>query len=306
MNIYTNLNQTNLTSKTIITIGNFDGMHLGHQKIFQKINEIKKQHNLQSLVFTFSNHPQMVLNTHTTSISLLSTIDDKIKLIKNQGIDHLIAIPFTKAFSQITAQDYIKNILVNQFKAHTIVIGYDHNFGLNKTGNITMLKDFLHTYHYNVIEISAFEINQCYISSSIIREHLKNGNVQEANTLLGYKYQLSGVVIKGKQLGRTIGYPTANIKPDELKLIPKIGIYAVRVSVNNTTYNGMLSIGLNPTTDTDNTIKLEVNIFDFNANIYNEKISIEFISYLRNEIKFKSLDLLIQQLDKDKANCLNT
>jgi len=301
---YHQISELSGLENTIVTIGTFDGVHLGHQKIIKRLVELKEKQGGEIVLFTFDPHPRKILFPEQKDLKLITTTDEKCAVLKQFGVDHVLVFPFTKEFSQMQAQDYISNIIVKGLKTKTLVIGYDHRFGSNREGNIETLKQLSEIYNFNVEEIPAQEINQLNVSSTRIRKAIDEGDIKTANEFLGYRFFISGTVVKGKQLGRTIGYPTANIFiEDKDKLTPKIGVYAVNVEVKGNTHKGMLNIGTNPTTDLDNTIKIEVNIFDFDKDIYGEKIKVEFVKRIRNEEKFANLDELKQALANDKIAC---
>lgn len=304
MRIYHHISELSHLTNSIVTIGTFDGVHLGHQQIIKRLVELKKKQGGEIVLFTFAPHPRKVLFPEQSDLKLITTTQEKCELLQQFGVDHVLVYPFTKAFSQMQAQDYISDIIAKGLKTKTLVIGYDHRFGSNREGNIETLKQFASTHQFNVEEIPAQEINQLNISSTRIRKAIDEGDVKTANEFLGYSFFVTGTVIKGKQLGRTIGYPTANIFIEDTdKLIPKIGVYAVNVVLHGITYKGMLNVGTNPTTDTDNKIKIEVNIFDFDKDIYGETLKVEFVKWIRNEEKFANLDELKQALANDKIAC---
>jgi riboflavin kinase / FMN adenylyltransferase len=289
---------------SIVTIGTFDGVHLGHQKIIRRLVDLKEKEGGETVLFTFDPHPRKILFPDQTDLKLITTTKEKCRLLEQFGIDHVLVFPFTKEFSHMHANEYISEIISKGLKTQTLVIGYDHRFGSNREGNIDTLKHLSTTHHFAVEEIPAQEINQLNVSSTRIRKAIEEGDVETANAFLGYEFFVTGVVVKGKQLGRTIGYPTANIHvEDPDKLIPKIGVYAVNVVLGKTRYKGMLNVGLNPTTDTDNTIKIEVNIFEFDQDIYGHGIKVEFVKWVRNEEKFANLEELKQALANDKLAC---
>ncbi|WKW46948.1 bifunctional riboflavin kinase/FAD synthetase [Myroides sp. JBRI-B21084] len=300
MNVFHSVQAFKSTQKTIVTLGTFDGMHIGHQAILNKLKLQKKIYGYQTVVLTFFPHPRMVLKTDT-QISLLNTIDERIALIDSFGIDSLVVQEFTQEFANLSAEEFVKNILVDQFNIGKIIIGYDHRFGKNRSADIHDLIEFGNKYHFDVEQISAEELNDVSVSSTKIRNALTNGDVALAKTYLGYPYMVTGKVVTGKQLGRTIGYPTANIQvAEDYKLIPAIGVYVVSVTVKGVNYYGMLSIGTNPTVGgTEKTI--EVFIFDFNDTIYNEDISVQFLTKIRNEEHFPSIDVLIEALKNDET-----
>lgn len=288
------------TEKTIVTLGTFDGMHIGHQAILNKLKKQKNSSGYKTLVLTFFPHPRMVLKTDN-KILLLNTIEERINRIENFGMDYLIVQEFTQEFANLSAEEFVKNILVDQFNIGKIIIGYDHRFGKNRSADIHDLIEFGRKYHFDVEQISAEELDEVSVSSTKIRKALTEGNVSLAKTYLGYPYMLSGKVVDGKKLGRTIGFPTANIQvAEEYKLIPEIGVYVVGVTVKDEKYYGMLSIGTNPTVGgLEKTV--EVHIFDFNEMIYGEEITVHFLERIRNEEKFDSLDLLIEALKEDES-----
>lgn len=299
MNVFHSVQSFKSDKKTIVTLGTFDGMHVGHQAILNKLKLQKEFYGYETLVLTFFPHPRMVLKTDH-KISLLNTIDERIKQIDQFGIDHLVVQEFTQEFANLSAEEFVKNVLVDQFNIGKIVIGYDHRFGKNRSADIHDLIEFGKKYHFDVEQISAKELDDVSVSSTKIRNALNQGDVGLAKTYLGYPYMVSGKVVSGKQLGRTIGYPTANIQvAEDYKLIPTIGVYVVSVTVKGTDYYGMLSVGTNPTVGgTEKTI--EVYIFDFNDTIYNEEITVRFLTKIRNEEKFASIDLLIEALNNDE------
>ncbi|MDO5635708.1 MAG: bifunctional riboflavin kinase/FAD synthetase [Myroides sp.] len=300
MNVFHSVQSFKSDKKTIVTLGTFDGMHVGHQAILNKLKLQKEFYGYETLVLTFFPHPRMVLKTDH-KISLLNTIDERIKQIDQFGIDHLVVQEFTQEFANLSAEEFVKNVLVDQFNIGKIVIGYDHRFGKNRSADIHDLIEFGKKYHFDVEQISAKELDDVSVSSTKIRKALNQGDVGLAKTYLGYPYMVSGKVVSGKQLGRTIGYPTANIQvAEDYKLIPTIGVYVVSVTVKGTDYYGMLSVGTNPTVGgTEKTI--EVYIFDFNDTIYNEEITVRFLTKIRNEEKFASIDLLIEALKNDEV-----
>jgi len=287
------------TKKTIVTIGTFDGVHLGHQKIIEKLILNAGSGDYESLILTFFPHPRMVLQEHT-EIQLLNTIDERILLLQKTGLDNLIIHPFDKAFSRLTAEEFVKDILVDQLNIHKIVIGHDHRFGRNRTADINDLIGFGEKYGFEVEQISAQEIDYVSISSTKIRSALAEGNIHLANDYLGYDYFLTGIIEKGKQLGRTIGFPTANIKIEEdYKLIPKTGVYIVQSVLNGNTVFGIMNIGTRPTVDGKN-LTVEVYYLDFNADLYNQRLQVSLLYFIREEQKFDSFDLLKNQIEADK------
>lgn len=286
----------------VLTIGTFDGVHLGHQKIIQQLNEEANKIGGESVLFTFYPHPKMVLYPENHGLSLIQTQAEKLDKLKEIGLKNIIIHPFTKEFSRLTALDFVRDFLVNKLKVKKLVIGYDHQFGRNREGSISFLKDIAETYGFEVIEISAQEIDDVNISSTKIRTAIVDGDMEKANLFLGEPYQIQGVVVKGKAIGREIGFPTANIKIDsELKLLPKTGVYAVKITPEDgMIYDGMMNIGTRPTIENDAAKSIEVNIFNFNKDIYNQKLKIQLLSRFRDETKFSSIEILKEQLIKDE------
>ena len=283
----------------MVTIGTFDGVHLGHQKIITQITAAARDKDCDSLVLTFFPHPRMVLQ-EGTEMKQLNTIEEKTMLLEQLGVDHLVIHPFDKAFSRMTAEEFVKVVLVDTFRLKKIIIGYDHRFGRNRTADINDLITFGETYGFEVAQISAEELNDVSISSTKIRTALNEGNIELANNYLGYPYAVTGEVVKGQQLGRTIGYPTANISVrEDYKLIPQNGVYVVKSTIQGETVFGMMNIGNRPTVNgTSQTI--EVHFLDFEQDLYNQTISVSLLKRLRSEQKFPSLDALKAQLLQDK------
>lgn len=287
-----------LLSNSVVTIGTFDGVHIGHKKIINRLVNIAKQEGLQAVVLTFFPHPRMVVQSDT-KIKMLNTIDEKNKLLEQQGIDHLVIKKFTKDFSRLSAQEYVRKVLVETLHVKHIIIGYDHHFGRNRTANIHDLKAFGEIYDFKVTEILAQEIDEVTISSTKIRQALNSGDVKTANTFLGYNFMISGTVVKGKGIGKTLNFPTANIRISEsYKLIPKHGVYVVKTRILNTTVFGMMNIGFNPTVN-GKLRSIEIHFFDFSQDIYGVYLEIEILKRLREEQKFDSLAELEKQLLKD-------
>jgi len=288
---------------TAITIGTFDGVHIGHRKILERLIEDAKNQNLKATVLTFFPHPRMVLQKDA-DIKLLNTIEEKNKILKNLGLDYLIIHEFTKEFSRLSATEFVRDVLVNSLKTKKVIIGYDHRFGRNRTANINDLITFGNTFDFEVEEISAQEINEVSVSSTKIRNALIAGDIETANEYLGYSYMLTGVVSIGKGLGKKLDFPTANIFiAESYKLIPKNGSYVVKSEINDTLVYGMMNIGFNPTVS-GTTKSIEVHFFDFNQDIYNKKLQIDILSRLRDEHKFDSVEDLKTQLKKDKERSL--
>lgn len=303
MKLFHSINDFHSAKKTILTLGTFDGVHIGHKKILERLNQNTENGKYESLVLTFFPHPRMVLQ-EKSEIKLLNTIQEKSKLLEATGIENLVIHPFNESFSRLTAEEFVHSILVDQFHIQKIIIGHDHRFGRNRTANIDNLIAFGAEYGFEVEQISAQEIQDVSVSSTKIRKALQDGNMALANEYLGYGYFLTGEVVKGKQLGRTIGFPTANIQiEEEYKLIPKNGVYVVKTFVDQKEVFGMMNIGFNPTVNGQKQT-IEVNFFDFDANIYGQKLEISLLKYLREEQKFGSVDLLKEQLNLDKKTAL--
>lgn len=291
-------------SAKVLTIGTFDGIHIGHQKILKHVVKLANKQGYDPVVLTLFPHPRMVLQKDD-SIKLLNTIDERVELLKSYGIKKVIVKEFTKEFANLSAKDYVKQILVDELNTKQVVIGYDHHFGKNRTANIKDLKSFGKLYDFKVEEILAQDIEEVTVSSTKIRNALDEGKVDLANSYLGYNFYITGTVIKGKGLGRTIDYPTANIHIKEsYKLIPSDGVFVVKSKIENNSIFGMMNIGTNPTVN-GRTRSIEVHFFDFNADIYNTELKIEFLKRLRSEQKFENLEALKSQLKKDKEAALD-
>lgn len=285
--------------KSFVTIGTFDGVHFGHQQIIKKlVNEAKKEGG-KSVLLTFFPHPRMVLQKDS-SLELINTIDERSELLEKTGLDYLIIHPFSKEFSRLSALSFVRDVLVNQLNTSKLIIGYDHHFGKNREGNIEQLSEYSELYNFSVEEIPAQDIDEVSISSTKIRKALANGHLKTANNYLGYNFMLTGTVVNGKQLGGKIGFPTANIDIKETyKLIPKTGVYVVKSEINKKVIFGMMNIGNRPTINGKHQT-IEVHFFDFNQNVYHQKITIETLYFLREEQKFDSVKILIHQLKKDE------
>ena len=290
---------------SVITIGTFDGVHVGHQQIIHRLVDTARKNDLQALVLTFFPHPRMVIQ-NDANVKLINTIDEKAKQLEQLGVDHLVVKEFTKSFSRLTALEYVRDILVNKLKVKHIIVGYDHHFGRNRTANINELKEFSAFYDFEVTEIEPQEVDDVAVSSTKIRSAILKGNIATANKFLGYNFMLTGTVIKGKGLGKTLDFPTANIQIEAAyKLIPKHGVYVVKSQIKGVEVFGMMNIGKNPTVSEGNQTKIEVHFFDFNANLYGAVLKIELLDHLRSEIKFPNIEALKLQLEKDKADATN-
>lgn len=297
----------------MVTIGTFDGVHYGHQKIIKRLCELAKSSGGESVILTFFPHPRMIIDPENQDLKLINTIKEKAEILANLGVDHLIITPFTRDFSNLNAQEYIEQILVNTIGTKKIIIGYDHRFGKDRKGGMKELEAYANIFHYTVEEIPEQDINDVAVSSTKIRKALLEGDVALAAEYLGYYFSINGPVIKGDKIGRTIGFPTANIFVEETyKLIPGDGIYAVTVEMEMqlpthnsqpTTYKGMAYIGQRPTIN-GMTRNIEVNIFDFDREIYGQTIKMNFMKFLRHDVKFTGLEALTTQLHQDKKDTL--
>ncbi len=303
MKVYRSLDEFENKGNAVVTTGTFDGVHYGHQKIISRLKEVATQYKGESVIITFFPHPRLVLFPEDNDLKLINTLEEKIALLEKAGIDHLIIIPFTKEFSRLSSLEFIQEILVDKIGTKKLVIGYDHHFGKNREGSFEHLKLYAPEYGFEVEEIPGQDINDVAVSSTKIRNAILNGNFEIANRYLGYPFSINGKVAKGDQIGRTIGYPTANIQvPESYKLIPGDGIYAVKVNVNNIDYFGMLYIGNRPTVNGLNKV-IEVNIFDFNEDIYDKNITVEIHKYIRGDKKLNGLDELKAALAEDEVAC---
>ena len=305
MKIYYSLEDFTKLNYAVVTSGTFDGVHIGHQKIINKLKEIAAKNNGETVVITFWPHPRLILKPEDESLRLLNTFEEKAELLKKQGIQHLLRIPFTKEFSQITSQAFIKSILVDTIGTKKLVIGYDHRFGNNREGSFEQLQVNGPAYGFDVQEIERQDIDHVAVSSTKIRKALESGDIETANHFLGRAYSLTGEVVKGDKLGRVLGYPTANIDIDSRhKLIPSDGIYAVMVTHESATYKGMLYIGNRPTINGTKRV-IEVNLFDFNKEIYGESLTVYFQDLIRLDEKFHDLEALKSRLHQDKIEALS-
>jgi riboflavin kinase/FMN adenylyltransferase len=304
MKIYHNINEFKAVKNAVVTIGTFDGVHLGHRKIIERLKELADECGGETVILTFFPHPRMILHPEDESLKLINTIHEKAALLEQLGIDHLIITPFSRDFSNQSPEAYIRDVLVNTIGTKKIVIGYDHRFGKDRAGNFDDLLKLSTTYGYDVIEIPEQDINDVAVSSTLIREALLNGAIELANNFLGYPFFITGKVGRGDQIGRTIGYPTANIMIEEnYKLIPDDGIFSAKVIVGGVSHKGMAYIGSRPTIN-GITRNIEVNIFDFDTEIYGEEISMQFFNYVRGDVKFDGLYELKVQLAKDMDDVL--
>ena len=286
---------------SILTLGTFDGIHKGHRTIISKLTSESKKHDLKSIILTFFPHPRNIVSSK--KIKSISTIDEKIQIFSELDLDELIIQNFNKSFSEMGAEEFIK-LLVNNLNLKKIIVGYNHRFGKNRSADINVLKDFSLKYDFEVIEIKAFEFEKIKISSTKIRSSINDGNIDVCNNYLGYNFNINGIVVKGKSIGKSIGFPTANINiAEEYKIIPKNGVYLVRCFFEKNKFYGMMNIGYNPTFGS-NEKTIEVNIFDFSRDLYDKNIRIEFLKFIRDEIKFDNAEELQNQLIEDRENCI--
>ena len=303
MRIFNSINDFTTTKKTIVTLGTFDGVHIGHNAILDKICKVAKYENLESVILTFFPHPRKIVSNNY-DIKLLNTIEEKSVLLEKIGIQNFIVHPFDKTFSELSPREFVTQVLVEKLNIQKIIIGHDHKFGKDRAADFNDLINFGKEFGFEVEEISAQQINEVSVSSTKIRNSLLEGNISLANEYLGYPYVLTGNVVKGNQLGRTINFPTANIEiPEEYKLIPKNGVYIVTVNVSNQTVFGMMNIGVKPTLG-ENKLSIEVHLLDFDKDIYNQKIQVHILERLRDEQKFESFEALKLQIELDKQNTI--
>lgn len=294
----------------VLTIGTFDGVHNGHAKIISRLLHLANTLGSDSVIITFHPHPRHVLHDTKKEVLLLTTLDEKIDLLRKHGVNHLVVIPFDEAFSNLSAHDYIEYFLIERFHPHTIIIGYDHRFGKNRQGGYQLLEEYQQKRYFQLEEISVQTLSELAISSTRIREALLDGDPELASSYLGRPYSLSGTVVHGVKRGRLIGFPTANIEVQYQgenihKLIPKMGVYAIKAFAEGMHLNGMLNIGYNPTVSDEKIKRIEAHLFDYEGDLYGKKMSIEFIARLRDEQKFGSLEALVQQLKADKDAALS-
>ncbi len=305
MKIHTSFTSLTETKNPIVTIGTFDGVHLGHLSILDRLKNLAAATGGESILLTFYPHPRMVLHPEDHNIELLNTPEEKAKKLAEAGIEHLVIYPFSIDFSRLSPFEYVRDLLVTGLQADTVVIGYDHRFGRNREGSHQTLLELSETFGFRVEEIPPRMIDDMNVSSTKIRSALHKGEVEEASRYLGYNYEISGTVVRGDAIGRTIGFPTANIVCDyTFKLIPANGIYAVWVYLGEKKLRGVLSIGVRPTINNNNLRSVEVYILEFNEDIYGDKIRLEFIGYIRPELKFGSIDELKHHIAKDIESAL--
>ncbi len=302
MKVFSGIDSILEIKNPVLTIGTFDGVHIGHQKIIERLNEEAVKIDGESVLFTFYPHPRMVLFPDSHGLKLIQTQAEKIDKLCKCGLQNVIVFPFTKEFSRLTAIEFVRDYLVNRLNVKKLVIGYDHQFGKNREGSLEFLKEIADTYDYEVIEIPAQDIDEVNVSSTKIRNALLGGDIETANNFLGENFELTGTVIKGNQIGSQMGFPTANIQIDsELKLIPGNGVYAVCVRLEDgSILNGMLNIGTRPTVTASEELRIEVHLFDTALNLYGQKLTVRFLKRVRDEKRFEDKESLINQLKNDE------
>lgn len=301
MKVFNGLNEAISIQNPVVTIGTFDGVHLGHQKIIQHLNQEASKMDGESVLFTFFPHPRLVLRPDDTSLKLLQTQTEKLDKLAKIGLQNVIVYPFSLAFSELTAEEFVRDILVEKMGVRTLVIGYDHQFGKNREGGLDYLRSVSEKYGFNVIEIPAQEIDEVNVSSTKIRKAIESGDVDLAKSYLSDCFEVNGKVVSGEQIGRELGYPTANLDvEDDHKLIPKRGVYAVDVTLDNgQLFKGMMNIGSRPTVSSERKLQLEVHLFDYQGDLYGQKVRVRFHRFIREEIAFENRNELIDQLKKD-------
>jgi riboflavin kinase/FMN adenylyltransferase len=304
LKIYHSIDLFQPVPNPVVTVGTFDGVHLGHQKIFAAMREEADRCGGETVVVTFYPHPRLVIHPDSKNLKFINTQERKYEIINRSKVDHLIIIPFTREFSNLSSADFVKRYLVDKIKVHKLIVGYDHHYGKDRTGGFNELKGLGKIHGFELAEVPAMMIDDMAVSSTKIRNALIEGNVKLANSLLGYDYSISGKVVYGNRIGRTIGFPTANIDlEDEFKLISAVGVYACMVDYHGSIYKGMGNIGYRPTIEPGN-LTIEVNIFDFDEEIYGDRIIIYFIERIRDEKKFENLSKLREQLTIDRARAM--
>lgn len=303
--IYRNINDIERNDSTIISVGTFDGVHCAHRQIIKRVLDLAQKHKSRSIIVTFDPHPQEILKNKTPEIKLLNTISEKLKLFEELGIENVLVIKFTEEFSKTTAREFYEKLIYAKVGIRDLVVGYDHGFGRNREGDFEMLKDIGKELNFEVHRVDEIDVNETKVSSTNIRNFLTDGNIEMANSLLGYLYSFEATVVRGDRIGRELGFPTANLDPNfKNKVIPGNGVYAVKVEIDGTELNGMLNIGYRPTVSDGVKKVIEVNILDFSDDIYGKDIRVYFVRMLRAEKKFESRDDLVQQIKKDREQTL--
>lgn len=300
MKIFDHIDQCKNLKNPVLTLGMFDGIHIGHQAIISQLNQIAGNIHGESVLLTFEPHPRVVLGKGAEDLELLTTLEEKIDLLEKAGLQNLILHPFTKEFADLSSEEFVKELLVDEIGIHTIVIGYDHHFGKNRQGNFQQLHEFSKKYGFNCIKIEEVRSNGNHISSTQIRNALWEGNLEFAHKGLGRNFTLNGKVVHGDKIGRTLGFPTANLEIEKYKLIPKNGVYVVKVQLGNESFKGLLSIGTRPTVTNSDEKRVEVYLLDFDQSIYGEILNLELIEFIREDMKFDTLEELVKQMNADK------
>lgn len=301
MKIFNGFDHLSEIPNPVLTIGTFDGVHLGHQKILRKLNEEAERLGGESVLFTFYPHPRMVLYPDSHGVKMIQTQTEKLEKLRACGLQNIIVFPFTMEFSRLTATEFVRDYLVNKLNVKHLVIGYDHQFGKNREGGIEFLNEVSEIYEFGVTEIGPKDVDEVNVSSTKIRNALKEGDIEVANAFLGESFELNAKVVRGKGIGKTIGFPTANLDPEsEVKIIPGSGVYIVEVKLENKSYEGLLNIGTNPTIDDDNKKTIELYILDFSQDIYDQQIEVRFLKRIRSEQKFDNIDQLVNQIKQDE------
>jgi riboflavin kinase / FMN adenylyltransferase len=307
MKVHFDIDKLPVFTRAVVTIGTFDGVHHGHRQVLSKLIDKAKEVAGESVIITFHPHPRKVVSSAILGIRLINTLDERLQLLSTLAVDHVVVVPFTDAFANLTAHQYISEFLVNKFNPHTIITGYDHQFGRDRLGNFGMLQEMASTFNYQLEEIPKHVLETISISSTRVREAVLHSEIEKANRLLGYAFFFTGLVVHGNKIGRTIGYPTANLKiEDPEKIVPGNGIYAVyaQPQQHSRLYKGMMSIGFRPTVDGKNRV-VEVNLFEFDEDIYDQQLTVYVHHYLRAEKKFENLQALVEQLHIDKRTSLS-
>jgi riboflavin kinase/FMN adenylyltransferase len=300
MQIHKGFNQLPAFRNAVLSIGTYDGVHAGHQVIIQRLNEIASEINGESVLLTFDPHPRLVLQPNDPSLKLISTIEEKIQLLESFGLQHLVIVEFSKEFASMDAEKYVEDVLIQNFHPKKIIIGYDHRFGKGRTGDIHLLQKLGPKFGYDVEEISVQTIDEISVSSTKVRQSLALGDIKTANQYLAHPFTLSGKVVHGDKIGRTIGFPTANIQVmDAHKLIPTLGVYAVKVLIDKQVHNGALNIGHRPTVTSEGELRIEVYLLDYDGDLYDKNITLVFVDFIRKDAKFESIEALIQQMNQD-------
>jgi riboflavin kinase / FMN adenylyltransferase len=304
MNVYQGIEEFKNLPSAVVTIGTFDGVHVGHQKILSRLKELAESSKGESVVLTFFPHPRMVLQPDDNDLKLITTMNERVELLRKYGVQHLIIQPFSKEFSRMSAMEFVRDILVNKIGTKTLVIGYDHHFGRNREGSLKDLEEMSNVYNYRIEEIPKQVIDDAAISSTKIRNALLSGDIQTANHLLGHDFSLSGHVVDGDKIGRSLGFPTANISiAESYKLIPESGIYAAMIKIKDKMYKGMLYIGYRPVLN-GKRLSIEVNIFDFNESIYNHHITVYLKEHIREDMGFKNVEMLKKKMEEDREKSI--